>query len=120
VSFVLKDIMDRPRPDLVSHLVDVQTSSFPSGHATLSAVVYLTIGALLAREQPSRGLRFYVMAVAILATMLIGCSRVYLGVHWPTDVLAGWAIGSAWAMLWWIAAWVGMARHRAAEPEPGR
>jgi len=120
VSFVLKDTMDRPRPDLVSHLVDVQTASFPSGHATLSAVVYLTIGALLAREQPSRGLRFYVMVVAILATVLIGCSRVYLGVHWPTDVLAGWAIGSAWAMLWWIAAWVGMARHRAAEPEPGR
>jgi undecaprenyl-diphosphatase len=108
--------MERPRPELVSHLVEVQTSSFPSGHATLSAVVYLTIGALLAREQKSRRTRLYVMTVAILMALLIGCSRVYLGVHWPTDVLAGWAIGSGWAMLCWIAAWSAAARGLAQPP----
>ena len=105
VSSALKVIVGRPRPDLVSHLVDVQTMSFPSGHAMLSAVTYLTLGALLARQQTRRPVRIYVMIVAVILTVLIGCSRVYLGVHWPTDVLAGWAIGAAWAMLWSAVAW---------------
>jgi len=104
VSTVLKTVVARPRPDLVSHLVDVQTLSFPSGHATLSAITYLTLGALLAREQRHARVRIYLMAVAIAMTLAIGCSRVYLGVHWPTDVLAGWCVGAAWAMLWWILA----------------
>ncbi|HSI39712.1 MAG TPA: phosphatase PAP2 family protein [Xanthobacteraceae bacterium] len=104
LSSVLKLGFDRPRPDLVAHLVDVHTLSFPSGHAMLSAVTYLTLGALLARAQPRRRLKVYLLTVAVLLTVLIGLSRIYLGVHWPTDVLAGWCAGSAWALGCWLAA----------------
>src|SRR5690606_17887560 len=83
------------------HLVEVQTWSFPSGHATSSAVVYLTLGALLTRVQPRRRIKAYVLGVALALTLLVGLSRVYLGVHWPSDVLAGWALGAGWAMLCW-------------------
>ena len=101
---LLKYIFDRPRPDLVLHNAQVFTSSFPSGHAAVSAVVYLTLGALLARDAPSIAVKIYVMAVAILIVFLVGVSRVFLGVHYPTDVLAGWCIGSAWALICWLAA----------------
>ncbi|HVL71456.1 MAG TPA: phosphatase PAP2 family protein [Beijerinckiaceae bacterium] len=97
VENALKSRFDRPRPDLVAHLVEVQTASFPSGHALMSAVAYLTLGALLAAALPRRRLRIYVLSVAILLTLLIGASRVYLGVHWPSDVVAGWIVGAAWA-----------------------
>jgi undecaprenyl-diphosphatase len=107
LSSLLKLGVDRPRPDLVSHLADVHTLSFPSGHAMLSAVTYLTLGSLLARIMPDRASRIYVICIAVLLTFLIGLSRIYLGVHWPTDVLAGWCAGAAWAMLCWlIARWV--------------
>ena len=89
----------RPRPSVVSHLGDVHTLSFPSGHAMLSAVIYLTLGMLLSSAQPQRPVRIYIMGVAVLMTALIGLSRIYLGVHYPTDVLAGWAAGVAWACL---------------------
>lgn len=102
LNTVLKDTFDRPRPDLVAHLVEFETASFPSGHAMLSAVAYLTIGALLAQVQPRRRMKIYVFVAAVLLTLLIGFSRVYLGVHWPTDVLAGWCIGAAWAMACWL------------------
>jgi len=102
LSSLLKLGVDRPRPDLVSHLAEVYTLSFPSGHAMLSAVTYLTLGSLLARVLPGRVLKTYVLAVAVIATLLVGISRVYLGVHWPSDVLAGWCAGSAWAMLCWL------------------
>ncbi|MCV3239767.1 phosphatase PAP2 family protein [Mesorhizobium sp. ZC-5] len=102
LSSLLKLGVDRPRPDLVSHLAEVYTLSFPSGHAMLSAVTYLTLGSLLARVLPGRLLKSYVLAVAVIATLLVGISRVYLGVHWPSDVLAGWCAGSAWAMLCWL------------------
>lgn len=102
LSSVLKLGVDRPRPDLVSHLAEVYTLSFPSGHAMLSAVTYLTLGSLLAHMAPGRALKIYVLGVAVLATLLVGISRVYLGVHWPSDVLAGWCAGSAWAMLCWL------------------
>jgi undecaprenyl-diphosphatase len=95
---LLKLIYARPRPDLVPHLVDVTTSSFPSGHATDSALTYLTLAALLARTVPDRASRIFIIAAAILLTLLIGGSRVYLGVHWPSDVVAGWTIGAAWAI----------------------
>lgn len=100
----LKELFDRPRPDLVPHTVRVYTQSFPSSHAMLSAVTYLTLGALLARAQPQWRVKAYLLGVAILLTLLIGTSRVYLGVHWPTDVLAGWCAGAAWAMLCWAVA----------------
>lgn len=96
---LLKLGFDRPRPEIVAHLVQVNTTSFPSGHAMNSAVVYLTLGALLARTQPDRRVRTYIVAVAIALTAVIGFSRVYLGVHWPSDVLAGWVVGAIWAVL---------------------
>jgi undecaprenyl-diphosphatase len=89
----------RPRPDLVAHVVDVSSASFPSGHAMISAATYLTIGALLARVQERRAVKTYIHATAIILTLIIGVSRVYLGVHWPTDVLAGWCLGAAWSIL---------------------
>jgi undecaprenyl-diphosphatase len=106
VSSVLKLAFDRPRPDLVPHGMEVYTMSFPSGHAMMSALVYLTLGALLARTQADLRVRLYLIGCAILLTFLIGVSRVYLGVHWPTDVLAGWAVGSCWALSSWV-----LARH---------
>lgn len=102
---LLKLLFDRPRPDLVGHLVDVNTSSFPSGHAMNSAIVYLTLGALLARAQHSRARRVYVLSLAIAVTLAVGLSRVYLGVHWPSDVLAGWIVGASWALLCSLIAW---------------
>ena len=104
VSTLLKLGFDRPRPDLVPHGQIVYTSSFPSGHSMLSAVVYLTLGALLASGQTNLRVRAYVIGLAVFVTVLIGVSRVYLGVHWPTDVLAGWTAGAAWALLCWALA----------------
>jgi undecaprenyl-diphosphatase len=107
LSESLKHVFARPRPELVAHLVEVQTASFPSGHAMLSAVTFLTLGALLARVQGRKRLKAYLLSVAITLTLLIGASRVYLGVHWPTDVMAGWCAGAAWAMgCWLVATWL--------------
>jgi undecaprenyl-diphosphatase len=104
LSSLLKLEVDRPRPDLVSHLVTETSLSFPSGHAMLSAVTYLTLGSLAARFLPDRRSKVFVLGLAVLTTVLVGTSRVYLGVHWPSDVLAGWCAGFAWAMLCWLAA----------------
>jgi len=104
LSSLLKLEVDRPRPDLVSHLVNETSLSFPSGHAMLSAVTYLTLGSLAARFLPDRRTKVFVLGLAVLTTVLVGASRVYLGVHWPSDVLAGWCAGFAWAMLCWLAA----------------
>jgi undecaprenyl-diphosphatase len=101
LSSLMKLGFDRPRPNIVPHLVDVQTLSFPSGHAMLSAVTYLTLGALLARSERRRVLKAYFVGLALVITVLIGISRVFLGVHYPTDVLAGWSLGAAWAILCW-------------------
>jgi len=113
----LKHLFARPRPELVAHLVEVHTASFPSGHAMLSATTYLTLGALLAAMQSRRRLKAYLIAVAILLTLLIGTSRLYLGVHWPTDVLAGWCAGAAWAMACWLVATWLQSRGRIEEPD---
>jgi undecaprenyl-diphosphatase len=94
----LKSLFGRPRPDLVPHGVLVTSASFPSGHAMMAAVVYLTLGVMLARTQPSRKVRLYIVSLSVIIALLVGCSRVYLGVHWPTDVLAGWTLGGAWAV----------------------
>jgi undecaprenyl-diphosphatase len=104
---MLKSFMARPRPDLVPHGVDVFTASFPSNHAMLSAVTYLTLGALLARLEFRRRVKFYFLSISVVLTVLVGLSRIYLGVHWPTDVLAGWSIGAAWAIgVWVVAMWL--------------
>jgi undecaprenyl-diphosphatase len=104
LSHGLKLGFERPRPDLVPHATQVYTASFPSGHAMLSAVTFLTLGALLARAEKSRRVSAFLMTLAIIVTLLVGASRVYLGVHWPSDVLAGWSVGAAWASLCWFAA----------------
>lgn len=100
-STLLKYGFDRQRPDLTLHATRVYTSSFPSGHSMMSAVVYLTLAVMIARVQAQGWLKIYVLAIAVLIVVLVGCSRIYLGVHWPTDVLAGWTIGAAWALGWW-------------------
>lgn len=106
VSILLKGIFGRPRPDLVPHGTVVYSTSFPSGHAMMSAVVYLTLGALVAGLIPDRWLKIYVMGIAATLSILVGISRVYLGIHWPSDVLAGWAAGAVWALECWLVAHV--------------
>jgi len=99
LSSLLKLVFGRPRPTVVPPLVEVHSASFPSGHSMLSAVVYLTLGALLARTTTRRRLRVYFIAVALALTFVVGLSRVYLGVHYPTDVVGGWAAGALWALV---------------------
>ena len=109
VSSLLKYTIDRPRPDLVPHGNLIYTSSFPSGHSMMSAVVYFTLAALVTRLIERRRLKGYALGVAMTLTLLIGVSRIYLGVHWPSDVMAGWAAGAAWALgCWLIARWIGL------------
>jgi undecaprenyl-diphosphatase len=117
LSTLLKAEIDRPRPDLVSHLVNETSLSFPSGHAMVSAVTYLTLGSLAARFLPGRTTKIFVLSLAMLTTLLVGVSRVYLGVHWPSDVLAGWCAGFAWAMLCWLAARLLQRRHAVANSD---
>jgi undecaprenyl-diphosphatase len=114
LNSALKGLFDRPRPSVVPHLSFVASPSFPSGHSMLSAIIYLTLGALLARFVEHRRQKVYFLAVALLLTILVGCSRVYLGVHYPTDVLAGWSAGLGWATLCWLIARF-LQRHGAVE-----
>jgi undecaprenyl-diphosphatase len=111
---LLKDLFQRDRPPLILHLVPAVNASFPSGHATLSATVYLTLGALIAHFAQKRRVRAYALTAAVVLAVTVGCSRVYLGVHWPTDVLAGWCVGSAWALVCWSGAvlWERLAGRR--------
>ena len=99
----LKSMLHRPRPELVPHLAVVSNASFPSGHAMISAAIYLTVGAMLAETQPRRTARIFLMAFSGLLVVLIGVSRIYLGVHWPSDVLASWCLGSVWALVVFVA-----------------
>jgi undecaprenyl-diphosphatase len=103
LSTCLKLLFARPRPDFVLQAATM-TQSFPSGHSMLSAVVYLSLGALLAQHAPRRRIKAYFLSVALCLTGLVGLSRIYLGVHYPTDVLAGWTVGLVWAVLWWLIA----------------
>lgn len=104
VSNLLKMGYDRPRPDLFPQDSILYTASFPSGHAMMSTITYLTLAALLTRTVPSWRLRSFFLLSALFLTLLVGASRVYLGVHWTTDVVAGWMVGAAWAGLCWLAA----------------
>ncbi|MCD2323080.1 phosphatase PAP2 family protein [Sphingomonas sp. IC-56] len=100
VTFI-KALVSRARPDLIDRLMAETSHSFPSGHAANSAIVYLTLATLLFPVVSGWRTRAYLLTVALTLVALIGISRLYLGVHWPSDVAAGWAFGSAWAMLWW-------------------
>jgi len=93
----LKVFFERPRPSVVTHLRTVVTASFPSGHAMESAIIYLTLGALLMRVVEGRITKVYCMAMAMFLTLIVGVSRVFLGVHYPSDVLGGWMLGFFWA-----------------------
>jgi undecaprenyl-diphosphatase len=95
---LLKDRYDRPRPTVVTQLEPPGGLSFPSGHSMISAALYVTLGVLIARALPTRRLRVFAVATGAFLTMIIGLSRLYLGVHYPTDVLAGWTAGGAWAL----------------------
>ena len=98
---LLKYWIGRDRPTIVPHLREVSTPSFPSGHAMVSAIVYLTLGTLLMQAVAGRAAKLYCLIMAMLLTMLVGISRIYLGVHYPTDVLAGWIAGVGWALSCW-------------------
>ena len=102
LNSILKQLFSRTRPDVVPHLREVVSSSFPSGHALTSAAVFLTLGALLMRIANGRLAKYYCMAIAMFVTFLVGMSRIFLGVHYPTDVVAGWLIGMSWALLCWM------------------
>jgi undecaprenyl-diphosphatase len=104
LNSVMKHAFNRPRPSIVPHLRVVYTASFPSGHAMESAIVYLTLGAILMRASESRVTKTYILGLAVLLTVLVGVSRVYLGVHYPTDVIGGWIVGFFWATVCWLVA----------------
>jgi undecaprenyl-diphosphatase len=103
-NMAMKNVFLRPRPTIVPHLRDVSSTSFPSGHAMESAIIYLTLGAMLMRLAERRLTKIYCIGMAVFMTLLVGISRVYLGVHYPTDVVAGWMFGFFWASLCWIVA----------------
>lgn len=105
LSTLFKLFFARERPSVIAPELLPSTFSFPSGHSILAAAVYLTLGALLARVVPRARTRTFILAMAIVLTLLIGVSRIYLGVHYPSDVLAGWTLGLGWAALCWLVAW---------------
>ncbi len=101
MNWLLKLAFGRERPDIVPHVTHATGESFPSGHTTNSAIIYLMLGMMLARVEASYTTKVFIFMVCVLLTVLVGLSRIYLGVHWPTDVIAGWALGAIWVLLAW-------------------
>jgi undecaprenyl-diphosphatase len=102
LSETMKMVFERSRPPEAYHAMGTLNASFPSGHALLATVAYLTLGAMLAQAMKKRRLKAYVIGWAVVLAMTVGVSRIYLGVHWTSDVLAGWSLGAAWAMACWL------------------
>lgn len=117
LNTILKTLFDRQRPDLEMRLIEIDSLSFPSGHAMSSATIYLTLAVLLTRLVTRRREKIYLLVAALLLSFVVGLSRVYLGVHYPTDVVAGWAAGVAWAQLCWFAAQI-IGRRQLARTTP--
>ncbi len=101
----LKALFERERPPVAYQAVETLNASFPSGHALMSTVFYLSVAVMLARAFPTKRLKAYVLGVGMTLAGLVGLTRVYLGAHWATDVLAGWCVGAAWAMALWLVAY---------------
>ncbi|MDG2520783.1 phosphatase PAP2 family protein [Caulobacter segnis] len=118
ISQTLKALYNRDRPPDIFRAEEVINASFPSGHAMLSTITYLTLGALLAQAMDRRRLKIFIFAAAVLIAALVGMSRVYLAVHWASDVLAGWSLGAAWAMACWLVAWLVERRRGLLSPAP--
>jgi undecaprenyl-diphosphatase len=116
ISQSLKRLFERERPDLVYRAVEAVNTSFPSGHAMMSAVVFLTLGVLAARFAEKRRVKVLAVVAAVLVSLLVGFSRVYLGVHWASDVLAGWCMGATWAMTCWLLAFFVQRRFKRPSP----
>ncbi|MEW5683854.1 MAG: phosphatase PAP2 family protein [Pseudomonadota bacterium] len=112
-----KAFFSRPRPDLVPHEVYVYSGSFPSGHSTMAAATYLTLAMLIASLEPRRRTKALAYGLACMVLVGVGFSRIYLGVHWPSDVLAGWCLGAVWALAAWLALRLLRAPTRAASGE---
>ena len=109
----LKSLFERARPPVAYQAVDTLNASFPSGHALLSTVFYLTLGVMLTRAFSQNHFKAFVLGAAMLIALLIGLTRVYLGAHWASDVFAGWSVGAAWAMVLWLIAYGFERRQRA-------
>ncbi|MGE5681498.1 MAG: phosphatase PAP2 family protein [Bacillota bacterium] len=105
IELSLKHFFGRQRPAVAYQLISVNSLSFPSGHSTMAAIIYLSIAVLLARSQKNVLTRIYIVSIGFIITFLIGLSRIYLGVHYPSDVIAGWALGLAWASFLWLTSW---------------
>jgi undecaprenyl-diphosphatase len=99
---ILKILYDRPRPALLMPQIHALTKSFPSGHTTESTAIFLTVATVIASLETKHHPKILAYIVATFAIFAVGVSRVYLGMHWPTDVLGGWVLGATWAMAAWI------------------
>ncbi|MGE0525692.1 MAG: phosphatase PAP2 family protein [Bdellovibrionales bacterium] len=119
-STFFKNVFDRERPNVLAPELLPTSYSFPSGHSLLSAAVYFTAAALLVHVIPRKRTKAFLLTVALLLTLLTGFSRVYLGVHFPSDVLAGWTLGLGWSVLCWFVFWQVSNRLRRSEPPPDR
>jgi len=108
----LKALFDRPRPPAAYQVVETLNASFPSGHALLATVFYLSVGVMLTRAFPRNRMKAYTLGCAVVLVLLIGLTRIYLGAHWASDVAAGWGIGAFWAMLLWLFAYAMERRQR--------
>ena len=105
IDLELKEIFGRIRPQIVPSLIMERTYGFPSGHSMMSTIIYLSLASLIARLQVRWRDKMYIISAAVFLSFTIGISRIYLGVHYPTDVFGGWLLGLAWAALCWLVAW---------------